>query len=280
MPLGTAQQTITTGANFIPELWGPGVIKATEANLIARKLCWDWFEEGKDYGDTIRFPNISNFTASAKVANTQVTLQAPTEGMSTLTINRNDESSFLIENMLKVQSQFNLINYYTKKNGYAMALLMDQRITDLFSGFSQVVGAAGVDVGDTDLRDAIEFLDIADVEETDRNFVFYPTQKNALFSIEKYFRADIRGDGKSEVLTKGRLGEIYGVPVHITTNLGTSASARLNTLFHKESIASAIQFGPVTEGDYILEHLGDLVVTHSIYGEIEARDGFGVWIRS
>lgn len=279
MPLGSAQMTVTTQANFIPELWGPQVILATEAKLVFRNLVWDWSDGVSGKGDTLRIPNVSNLTANAKAANTQVTLNAPTEAMVTLSVNRHDEVSFLLEDITKVQSSFNLMQIYTKKAGYGLALQMDTRLSDLVSGFSQTVGAAGVDIGDQQIRDAIEFLDLADAPIEDRSLVIYPTQRNALFAIEKYFRADIKGNNENTVVT-GKLGEIYGVPVYVTTNLGTSSNARLNTMFHKEAFASAIQLGPRSQGDYILEYLGHLVVNDAIYGEVEARDAFGVWIQS
>src|SRR3990167_8518924 len=250
MPLGTSQQTTTTGANFIPELWGPGVIAATESKLVFQPLCWDWSRPVKGKGDT------------------------------NLLINRHDECSFLIEDILKTQADFNLMKFYTDKAGYAIARQRDTRINALVSGFSQTLGSQGVDIGDQQIRDGIEFLDLADAPDTDRNLVIYPDQKNALFAIEKYFRASMRGDGASKILTKGQFGEIYGVPVHVTTNVGTSASTRLNTLFHKEAIGVAQQLGPRTQSDYILEFLGNLVVADFIYGEVETRDAFGVWLRS
>lgn len=280
MPLGSSQQTITTGANFIPELWGPNVIAATESNLVFQGLCWDWSDPVKGKGDTIHVPGVSNLTSNAKVANTQVTLNAPSEGVTDLVINRHDECSFLIEDILKAQSSFNLMKFYTDKAGYAIARQRDTRINALVSGFSQTLGAAGVDIGDQQIRDAIEYLDLADAPESDRNLVIYPDQKNALFSIEKYFRASMRGDGASKILTKGQFGEIYGVPVSVTTNIGTSGGARLNTMFQREAIAVAQQVGPRTQSDYILEFLGNLVVADFIYGEIEARDAFGVWLKS
>lgn len=280
MPLGTSQQTTTTGANFIPELWGPGVIAATESKLVFQPLCWDWSSPVKGKGDTIHIPGVSNLTSNAKAANTEVTLNSPTEDVTNLLINRHDECSFLIEDILKTQADFNLMKFYTDKAGYAIARQRDTRINALVSGFSQTLGSQGVDIGDQQIRDGIEFLDLADAPDTDRNLVIYPDQKNALFAIEKYFRASMRGDGASKILTKGQFGEIYGVPVHVTTNVGTSASTRLNTLFHKEAIGVAQQLGPRTQSDYILEFLGNLVVADFIYGEVETRDAFGVWLRS
>lgn len=280
MPLGTSQMTVTTGANFIPELWGPQVIAATEANLVLVQMTWDWSEGGETKGDQKHIPNVSNLTTSEKAANTQVTLNAPTESQITLTINRHDECSFLLEDITKVQASFNLMQLYTGKAGYAVAARRDTRANTLISGFSQVLGSAGVDIGDQQIRDAIEFLDLADAPVEDRNLVIYPTQKNALFGIEKYFRADFRGEGQSKILVKGKFGEIYGVPVYISTNLGTFAGARLNTLFHKEAIATIKQEGPRTQSEYILEYLGNLVVVDCLYGETESRDSFGVWLQS
>lgn len=280
MALGSSQQTITTGANFIPELWGPGVIAATQSNLVFQAMCWDWSDPAKGKGDTIHIPGVSNLTSNAKVANTQVNLNAPSEGVTDLVINRHDECSFLIEDILGVQASFNLMKFYTDKAGYAVGKQRDTRINNLVAGFSQVLGSAGVDIGDQQIRDGIEYLDLADAPMEDRNLVIYPDQKNALFSIEKYFRADIRGDGASTIATKGRFGELYGVPVSVTTNIGTSAGARLNTLFHREAIGVAQQQGPRTQSDYILEFIGNLVVVDFIYGEIETRDAFGVWLKS
>lgn len=280
MGLGSSQQTTTTGANFIPELWGPGVIAATESYLVFQGLCWDWSDPVKGKGDTIHIPTVSNLTSYTKSANTAVTLNAPTEDKVDLSINRHDECSFLIEDILKAQASFNLMKFYTDKAGYAIAKQRDTRINAIVASFSQTLGSAGVDIGDQQIRDSIEYLDLADAPEYDRNLVIYPDQKNALFGIEKYFRASMRGDGVSKILTKGQFGEIYGVPVHVTTNIGTSGGARLNSLFQREAIAVAQQLGPRTQSDYILEYLGNLVVSDFIYGEVESRDSFGVWLKS
>src|SRR3990167_3013564 len=209
MALGTDQITVTTGANFIPELWGDNVIFATEAQLFFRKLIWDWTTPGKGKGDIIHIPGVSNLTASAKAANTEVVLSAPTEGVTNLNINRHDHVAFLLEDIVKVQASYNLMQFYTQKAGYGLADLMDDRIVTLVASLSQIRGAAGVDLGDVDIRDGIELLDLADAPSEWRYLAIHPTQKNSLFGIEKYFRADFRGDGASQILTKGMFGKIY-----------------------------------------------------------------------
>lgn len=53
MPLGTSQMTITTEAVFIPEVWSPEVLRATESALVFAPLVkrYDALVTGK--GDTI-----------------------------------------------------------------------------------------------------------------------------------------------------------------------------------------------------------------------------------
>lgn len=281
MGLGSSQQTITTGANFIPELWGPPVIVATEAMLVMSKLVWDWSDPVKGKGDTVHVPGVSNLTTNAKSANTQVTLNAPTEGVTNLVIGTHNECSFLIEDLLKIQSSFNLMQYYTAKAAFAISKSRDTDLNALVSGFSQVLGAAGTDLGDGNIRDSRELLRIANApQDGGINLVIHPTQENALFAIEKYFRADIQGNGASQVLRNGKLGSIYGIDVYVSTNVGTSAGAYLNTMMHRQAIAKADQLEPRTQGDYILEYLGNLVVCDTVYGQVESRDDHGVWLRS
>ena len=278
MALGSDQVTITTAANLIPETWGPMVIKATEDNLVMWKLTWDW--SGEEAGDIINVPGISNFSSTTKSANTQVVLTGNTEGVTQLTVTTHQHSAFLLEDIVKVLSSFNNSMYYTQKAGFAVAEAMDTTAGNLISGLSQQLGSAGVDIGDGEVRDAIEFLDLQNAPDSDRHLVLYPTQKNAMFGIEKYFRADFQGNGASGILTKGKFGSIYGVNTYVSNNLGVSAGARLNAMFHRECFATAQKYAPRTQSQYKLEYLGTLTVVDTIYGAVEARDGFGVWLKS
>src|SRR3990167_1837757 len=244
MALGANQVTVTTAANFIPELWSPLVIKAVESKLVMWKLLWDWSDPAKGKGDTIHVPGVANLSTNSKAANTAVVLNANTEGVTNLSINTHEECSFLIEDIVKVQSAYNQLEFYKEKAGYAIAAKMDTDANTLVASFSQTQGAAGADLGDEQIRNAIEFLDLADAPDDDRHFLMHPSQKNALFAIEKYFKAHYRGDGMSDILVKGQFGEIYGMPTYVSTNVGTSAGSRLNAIFQRQAIAKAQQLGP------------------------------------
>ena len=110
MGLGTSQQTITTGAVFIPEVWSPEILRATENALVMAPLVKRFDSLVTQRGDTIHIPNLSNLTATSKSANVQVALQSPTESDTTISLNQHYESSFLVEDILKVQSNYDLNN--------------------------------------------------------------------------------------------------------------------------------------------------------------------------
>ena len=139
MPLGTTQQTITTGANFIPELWMSEVRAYLEANLVLAARMKNFQFEGKK-GDILHVPDVTEFVTTAKAANTEVALQAPTEGQFTLTINRHRESSFLVEDMLAIQNAYDLRQIYTKNSGYAIAREMDTTLGTLFFSVENAAG--------------------------------------------------------------------------------------------------------------------------------------------
>ena len=91
-----------------PEVWSLEVLRAAENALIMAPLCWRFDSLVKEKGDVINLPNLSNLTATAKSANAQVTLQAPVETNTQISISNHYESSFLVEDLLKVQSSYDL----------------------------------------------------------------------------------------------------------------------------------------------------------------------------
>jgi len=106
MALGTAHQTVTTAANFIPEIWSKDVQVATEAKLVMADKVLRFDQDVVGRGDTIHIPNVSNLSATAKVAETQVTLQSPTEGVTDISIDKHFETSFLVEDITGIQSAY------------------------------------------------------------------------------------------------------------------------------------------------------------------------------
>ena len=290
MALGTDHQTTTTGAVFIPEVWSAEVLRATERALVMADKVKRYDTLVQNRGDTVHIPNVSNLTANDKNANTQVVLQAPTESETVIVIDNHKEASFLVEDLLRVQSNYDLMSAYTDKAGYAIAQAVDSDLLALYSSLTTTdQGTYGSDIGDAEILGAIEQLDLADAPLEDRCLVIYPTQKTAIAKLEKFVRADWLGevDMPSPVRTGAESrylwGTIYGIPVYYTNQVPQTAGTPTqthNVLFHKEAFALALQQAPRTQSDYIIEYLGNLVVVDVIYGVKVLRSDFGVEVRS
>ena len=202
MALGTNQMTTTTGDVFRPEIWSPEVLRATENALVMAGLVkrFDSLVTGK--GDTINIPNLTNLTASDKTANTQATLQSPTEVNTQILINKHKESSFLVEDLLKTQSNYDLMAEYTSKAGESIARTIDTDLLTEYTNFTNTdVGTYGSDITDAVIVAAGEAIDLANAPMEDRAMVIYPTQKSALLRIDKFVKVDWMGQYQKRQLS-------------------------------------------------------------------------------
>jgi len=283
-------QAIALSGKFVPEVWSMEILRATEAALVAAGLVkrYDSLVQGK--GDTIHVPQLSNLSANDKTANTQVTLQAPTETAIDIAIDKHKEVSFLVEDIAKVQSNYDLLSEYTKKAGYAIAQTVDTDLLALYAGFTNTdVGTYGTDITDAVILNAIEALDLVNAPMEDRAMIICPEQKTAIAQIDKFVRADYLGNYQSAKPavtgpnSRYLWGDIYGIPVYYTTQIAETAGTptqKHNMLFHKDAIALAMQQKPRTQSGYQLPYLGMLIVVDSIYGVKNLRTDFGIEIRS
>lgn len=274
--------TATTGAVFRPNIWAAEALEARTSNLVLVNLVKHYDRDIKSAGQTVQIPNVSNLTANAKTANTQVTLNGPTETSTTVTINQHYESSVLIEDFLDAQAAFDLAAEYTKKTGYAIAEKMDNTVAvAMTSGFTATVGAYGTVLSDANILLANKKLDDAKAPATDRNLVVTPQGKMELLAIDKYVRYDALGTG--EAIKTGKIGVIYGIDVYMSQNLVVTAATPTQNnhlLFHKEAYAIAVQKDLHFETQRKTEYLGDLYVCSALWGGAVLRNDHGVIVKS
>lgn len=272
-----SNMTTTTGDVFIPEVWSKKVIKEVESKLVLANLVDRYDVDVAKSGKSIHVPSVSNLVANDKVAGVEVSPQAPTETEVEISLDQHKESSFLVEDILKIQSQYDLMGAYTGKASYAIAKAVDSSLATLASGFSQTYGAYNTAITTDVVLDSIQALDDADVPQEDRHFVFRPDVKRDLLDLSTYTSKDFVG---GTPVSTGMIGDLYGVKTYMSTNIVKSGNNTNNMLFHKEALALAMQEAPRVQSDYSLEDLGDLVVVDTIYGVKEMRDTFGVLVKT
>lgn len=306
--IGTNNQTVTTAATFIPELWSDEVIASYQKNLVLANLVTRINHKGKK-GDTINIPTPVRGSATSKGENSLVKIQGDTHANTALSIDKHYEYSVLIEDMAEVQALSSLRRFYTEDAGYALSTQVD---LDLFnkaaalnggngtagnSGWNKAVvfNNAGVlsdwdrtgtgnavslaTGGDAAIRAMVEKLDLADVPQDGRAIVLTPRQYTDMLGIQRYTEQAFIGDGNA--IKTGKVGMIYGIEVYVTNAMGTTQCATgsvvhdIGLVLHKDAMALVEQLGVRSQSSYMQEYLGDLYTADTIYGVGEMRDTSG-----
>ena len=302
MAYPTPAVTVTTANTFIPEIWSDETIAAYKSNLVVANLVTRLNHKGKK-GDSIHIPVPARGSASAKAANTQVTLSAATNTKVTVSIDKHYEYSKLIEDIAEVQSLASMRKFYTDDAGYALSTQVDSDLFALGEGLqggtvggtgaasweTAVIGSNGstaytgnssnaADITDAGIRRMILTLDDADVPMDSRVMVVPPICANDMLGINRFTEQQFIGSG--DAIKTGKIGQIYGVDVFISSNCpsasGNSGADRVGMLLHKDALVLAEQVGVRSQTQYKQEYLGDLFTADTIYGTAELRNDAGV----
>ena len=294
MALGSNQVTTTTAATFIPEIWSDEIVAAYKKNLVLANLFKKMSFVGKK-GDTVHIPSPTRGTASLKAANTQVELQAATEGDVVVTIDKHYEYSRLIEDIVEAQALTSLRRFYTEDAGYALSKQVDTSLVQLGRGFNGGAGTAayaGAYIGgdgttaynsgtpnasaltDAAIRRTIQRLDDNDVPMDGRFFIVPPSSRNTLMGLARYTEQAFVGEsGTNNTIRNGEIGNLYGIPVFVSSNCDTATgAARIALLGHKDAAVLVEQQGVRSQTQYKQEYLGTLYTADTLYGVKELRD--------
>ena len=293
MALGSNHVTNTTGASFIPEIWSDEIIAAYKKSLVAANLFKKMSFSGKK-GDTIHIPSPTRGVASLKAAETQVTLQAATETEVNVLVDKHYEYSRLIEDITEVQALSSLRRFYTEDAGYALSKQVDTSLIQLGRTFN---GGSGVTYGgayiggdgttaytsgssnasaltDAAIRRTIQRLDDNDVPMDGRFFLIPPSARNTLMGLDRYTEQAFVGEvGNGNTIRNGEIGNLYGIPVFVSSNCDTATGgARIALLGHKDAAVLVEQQGVRSQTQYKQEYLGTLYTADTLYGVKELRD--------
>ena len=300
----------TSAATFIPEIWSDEIIAAYQKNLVLAPLVKKMSMTGKK-GDTIHVPKPVRGDAHAKAENTAVTVQNASESEVQVSINKHYEYSRLIEDITDVQALSSLRQFYTEDAGYALAKQVDSDLHALATGlgtsgttsttYANNVGTffndasnglstytvdtvVSADVFEDDaFRGIIQKLDDQDVPMDNRHFVIPPVLRNTIMGISRYVSSDFVNNS---TVVNGKIGQLYGIDVYVSTNCPTVEAAGDNSassvdslgalLFHRDAMVLAEQVGVRSQTQYKQEWLANLFTSDTLYGVAVLRPASGL----
>lgn len=296
-PAGT--ETLASLDAYIPEVWGEAVNEFYRAKLVAAPFFTDRSGELSGGGDTLYTPTTTEFTANSKTNGVAVSTNSPTDAKVTLSVNNWFEASFAIEDReaAQVRHSYAIMNRYAKNCGYAIAKKLDTAITTLFSSFSNAVGSSTTNLADSDIRNAIAYLEAANADIDEAAFFMHPnTFWKQVQAIDKFSLAV--NSPVNDPTAKKPAGYLYGIPIYVTTQIqsdATPSGARANALATPDAIHWATSplgsggskgtsmvgsMGVRVQSNYIPDLLATLTTADMLYGVVENRDNAGVYVKS
>ena len=300
----TNSVTVTTADKFIPDIWSDEIVAAYKKNLVLANLVMKMNFKGKK-GDSIHIPAPTRGSASAKAAESAVTLIAATESEVTVSINKHYEYSRLIEDIVEAQALNSMRQFYTSDAGYALSRQVDTDLIQL--GRLANGGSTGAQYGsayiggdgtttfdytantntgnasaltDAAIRRTIQRLDDNDTPMDNRFFIIPPSSRNTLMGLARYTEQAFVGNG--DAIRNGEIGNLYGIPVFTSSNADSasataayptsgSAIARVCLMGHKDSMVLVEQVGVRSQVQYKQEYLATLFTSDTLYGVAALR---------
>ena len=113
--------TITTAANFIPEMWRDAILDYAERKFQLRNQVLDFSSMLSGGGDILNIPKVTEETAAAKGAGSAVTYTNNTDGVIQLSVDQHHYEAKRIEDIVRVQESADLFDAYARSMGYALA---------------------------------------------------------------------------------------------------------------------------------------------------------------
>jgi hypothetical protein len=301
-----ANVTTTTAAVFIPEIWAQRALDYVRANITLAKLVTkDSDVAAFQKGDVLHIPYPGTFTAAQKSADTAITPVAPSgDGEVTVTLNQHWHVTFLVEDIVRAQSNFELMDLYVRGAAIALAEKIEGALFALYSGLSQSVGTSGTDLTEDVVLEAKKELDDAKIARAGRFMIVSSKDENALLKLDRFTRADAIARGATPI-AEGQLGRLHGFDTYMSQLVPVvagSPNSTKNFAGTKEAYILAMRGLPepppnsgaraATIQDpesglvirtlyaYNPSHLGVQVTLDVLYGLAELRDAAGVVVLS
>jgi hypothetical protein len=218
-----------------------------------------------DGGDVLNIPFTSAVNARSKAASTNITYDSPEGAPVSLNIDKHYYAGVLIEDIVKVQSSYDLQAAFKERMAEALARQIDTDLMALYaSAGTSVAGGAAID--DADILAVVAAFDAANVPASQRYGIVGNNTKIDLLGVNKYTAYD--QTGKTGMAVSGKLdlqANLYGMEIYHSGNVPTSTTGR-NLFFHKSAISMAQQKAPEFWVEKSVDALGWKTALQTVYG--------------
>ena len=285
--------------SFATEVWGPAVEAAIKEKLVLAKLCNDLTPLVSGQGEKIHLPKIDQVSTGDKGAGAiSWDTDGTDAGEEVLNISNHKYAAVLINDVIKVQSNYDMMNIFAKELGYSIANAVDEAVNTAMilsaSTTSGLVTAQNIDV--TSMGTEADFDIVATkclVEDGDPNnwtIVLPPSTYANLMNIGDLAIATQGAALGANFSQTGIATKAYGFNIMMSQNCasgttdfdtdGTTNSTVHGFVIHKSCLHIAFSQRARLQSQYDVDHLGTKVVADAVFGVLGRNSQTSGQIRS
>ena len=258
-------RSIAQTAQYVQELWSREIQQPFDAILQASKLVKDRSGLASGGGDVVRVPFTGTLNARVKAASTGITYDSPEGTAIAHNIDKHYYVAMLIEDIAKVQSNYDLRSAFQERLAEGVARQIDTDLMSLYGSVGTSVSGGAV-IDDADILSIVVNFDTANTPQSMRRGIVGHNTKADLLGINKYNAYDQTGKTGTAVNgSDGLVGSVYGMDLYHSGNVQVSTTGR-NLFFHRDALVLIQQLRPKVEVEYSVDFIGTKVVTHAVYG--------------
>jgi len=262
--------SISQTSQYVPEIWSREIQKPFDKILQAKKLVQDRSGLASGGGDIIRIPFTSTVDARAKSASTNITFDSPEGTPIALNIDKHYYVGVKIEDIAKIQSQYDLKQAFMTRMAEGLARQIDTDVLSVAYAGATTVVSGGATIDDADIIAVVNALDLYNTPLDMRRGVIGINTKSDLLGVNKYSAYDQTGKtGLSVDNSGGLIANVYDMDVFFSQNTVTTH----NVFFHKNAVNFAQQLAPKFETQYMVAGLAWETALHTVYGVGVERAG-------
>ena len=253
---------------FLGEMWSDAVLEFAQKRMQLRNQVTD-FSALATGVDRINIPQVKEDTKRDKSADSAVTYDANTDTSRTIPLDQHIYEAKRIEDIANVQSNQSLFEVYASSMGYSLAKGVEAYLAGKIQGHTQNLVTLATDdiILPAELRGGLELLLDQNYDYTDGDTFFYANPKAymGLLGQGDFTEAQKRGDTINPIAS-GSVIEIYGMPVYPSTDWSEGGVNISGSVFKRESVYYAEQFGVRSQSAYDIDHLATSVVVDMLFG--------------
>jgi len=270
---GTGAVSQNIADQFIPEVWGQAILEAFQQKIMMKNVGIDLSPEVANSGDKIHLPHIGVPALSAFTQGSEISADitgSATSDETALTISEYNVASAYVPDIVKVQSNYDLLEIYAKQLAYACArgfdnflsYLVANNLQSLLSSATGVVGAdpnnsmhvetTGSVLSQGNLTDLMGLI-LGETGDTEGwNLVLSPEMYASLNSLTSYSQGTQATLG-AEFGRTGNAGAILGMPVWIAQSPYMSVGGAVSADASKgiKAIADGFDTDGATDDDIV-----------------------------